>query len=583
MKRLTALATLVLTATAARAQWTTETYQLQPGWNAIYALNDCSHVSLDTLLAGVPEITQLWRWVPSNLTSQFIGSPEQTVEGAEWKVWQKGLPANTTMTTMLPNYGYLVYVTDITNVNLSLTGRAILPQVDWRSSGSNLVGFPAKTGTPLPLFGGSTSGYFSPLTVLGYNSSTTKIYQYVGGPISDTAPVNPAQIAAPTSAAVVRGKAYWVNLAIHSDFVSPLKVQLDHGTGMDFGTRGGQQKIMLTNTTTAQRTVTLTPTASGTPPAGQQAVEGMVPLLMRVWNATTKAYEFQPVSAPLTATLAPGASTSWTLVANRAAMTASEGALYATVLRVTDGGLSDIPLPVSAVKTGFGGLWVGEAVIGKVQNQLQTFQRNEDGTYVVDDAGRHVLLSSENGKTNTAREFRLRLIVHVDATGTAKLLSNVYYGVLDNAESSLGFTLRQKGLKPDALGKATRITAVHLPLDVAATLAGPFTPAGQTSVTVSLPHTDATNPFLHTYHPDHDNLDARFSAASLADGVESHAVTRTITLTMDAGSLDGDPAWGANSLTGSYAESVSGLHKDTIGVEGRFTLRRLSEVTTLIP
>jgi hypothetical protein len=124
---------------------------------------------------------------------------------------------------------------------------------------------------------------------------------------------------------------------------------------------------------------------------------------------------------------------------------------------------------------------------------------------------------------------------------------------------------------------------VHLPLDVAAGLSGVFAPGGQHSATITLPHTDATNPFLHTYHPDHDNLDARFNAAPLPAGIESHTVSRALSLTLDAASPDADPAWGANVLTGNYAESVSGLHKSTIGVEGRFTLRRLSEVTTLIP
>ena len=100
---------------------------------------------------------------------------------------------------------------------------------------------------------------------------------------------------------------------------------------------------------------------------------------------------------------------------------------------------------------------------------------------------------------------------------------------------------------------------------------------------MSLPHTDATNPFLHTYHPDHDNLDARFNATPLDAGIESHTVSRAITLTMDAVSPTGDPAWGAGTLSGAYAETLTGLHKNPIGAEGRFTLRRLSEITTLVP
>lgn len=581
MKRLLfSAAVLTLTTAVSRAQWTTETYQLQPGWNAIYTLNDCSHVSIDALLAAHPTVTKVWRWVPSNLTSQFIASPDEVLEGQEWKTWVRGQPANTTMTTLQPNYGHLVYVSGVANLTLTLKGRAVMPHVEWRSSGANLVGFPAQITPSAPLFGGTTSGYMAPLAALGYNPSATQIYQYIGGEISAT---NPARVAAPTSSAILRGKAYWVNLPIFSNYVSPVKVELSSGAGMAFGTRGGPQKITVKNTSRSSLTVTLTPTASETPPAGEPALAGTVPLLRRSWNTTTQAFEYLPAAGPLTATLAAGASADWTLVPDRAAMTGAVGDRYATVLRVTDGSFSDITVPITAEKGSLGGLWVGDAVITGVQNQLQRFARNADGSNIVNAAGQYVLLSSENTNTATAQDFRLRVIVHVDQTGAARLLSNVYYGVLDNAQSTLGFTGRQNALKADSLKTATRITAAHLPLDIATVLTGSFAPGGQSTLTVNLPHTDATNPFLHTYHPDHDNLDARFNPAPLAAGIESHTVGRAITLTMDAASPDADPGWGVNSLTGGWAETLTGLHKSSIAVQGRFTLRRLSEVTSFVP
>src|SRR5262245_25265356 len=113
-----AAAALALSMSAVRAQWTTETYQLQPGWNAIYTLNDCSWTSIDTLLAAFPSVTKVWRWMPSNLTSRFIANPDSPVDGEEWKTWVRGEPANTTMTTLLPNYGYLVYVTGPSSLTL---------------------------------------------------------------------------------------------------------------------------------------------------------------------------------------------------------------------------------------------------------------------------------------------------------------------------------------------------------------------------------------------------------------------------------------------------------------------------------
>jgi hypothetical protein len=578
-------AVMALSVTAVRAQWTTETWQLQPGWNAIYALNDCSHASIDTLFAAYPSVTKIWRWMPSNLTSQFIANPEVAVEGQEWKTWVRGTPANTTMTTLLPNYGYLVYVTGTSNLTLPLTGKAILTTVDWRSSGSNLVGFPAATGASAPKFGGTTSGYFAPLAGLGYNPSTTQIYQYTGGEISGT---NPQRVSAPTNATVIRGKAYWVNLAVYTDFASPVKVETSSPGGLDFGTSGGPQRLMVTNTSAAQITVTLTPSSSDTPPAGQPAVTGQVPLQMRQWNATTLAYEYVDVPATLTATLAAGARAEWTLVPKRAAMTAAAGALYATVLRITDSGAhgnySSLTVPVTAQKGSLGGLWVGEATIGQVQNQLQRFVRNPDGTNVLDENGHFIPDgAAETSNTATAQQFRLRLIVHVDAAGAARLLSNVYYGALDAAPTTKGFTTIQSALYTPGLPKAVRITATHLPLDLRQALTGSFGAGGSLTTSVVLDYKDPTNPFLHTYHPDHDNLDPRFNATPLPEGRESHTVTRAITLALHAAAPAPDPAWGVTLLTGSYTETITGLHKNSIATAGTFQLRRLSPETTLVP
>ncbi len=265
-------------------------------------------------------------------------------------------------------------------------------------------------------------------------------------------------------------------------------------------------------------------------------------------------------------------------------MIGNVGDHHASVLRITDtgahGSYSAFTVPVTAVRGDLGGLWVGEAVITQVQNQLQRFQRNPDGSNAIDDEGNYLLIDSADTLAPTAQPFRLRLIVHVDDSGTARLLSNVYFGALDVAGAPLGFATEQRFLRAESLESATRITATHLPLDVDAILAGGLGIGTQGSTTVALPHTAPTNPFVHTYHPDHDNLDARFQNP-LPAGVESHTVTRAITLTVDASAPDGDPTWGAASLTGAYAETLTGLHKNTIATQGRFALSRVSEITTL--
>lgn len=498
MKRLNLfLCSLALSPAALRAQWTEENYQLQPGWNAIYTLNDCSHVSIDTLLADYRTVTKIWRWMPSNLTSQFIANPEEPVEGHEWKTWVRDTPANTTMTTLLPNYGYLVYLTGTSNVQLRLIGKAVLTTVDWRSSGSNLVGFPSSITPSAPKFGGTTSGYFSTLGGLGYNPSTTQIYQYTGGEISAT---NPQRVSALTNTTILRGKAYWVNLEAFSDFTSPVKVELSSSAGLAYGTTGGPQKIMVTNTSGAQITVSLTPTASANPPAGQPEIVGPVPLLMRQWNATTQVFDYVPVPGALTATLAAGASAQWTLLPDRAAMSPTAGSRYATVLRITDSGAhgsySNFTVPITAESGTLGGLWVGEATIGQVQNQLQRFVRNADGSNVIGQDGRFIPDGpAETANTATAQPFRLRLIVHVDAAGTARLLSNVYYGALNADSATMGFTTMQSALHAPGLPRAVRLTATHLPLDLRKPLTGSFATGGSLTGDVVLDYQDASSRF----------------------------------------------------------------------------------------
>ena len=99
--------------------------------------------------------------------------------------------------------------------------------------------------------------------------------------------------------------------------------------------------------------------------------------------------------------------------------------------------------------------------------------------------------------------------------------------------------------------------------------------------TIPLPFDDVTNPFVHTYHPDHDNLDARFRP--LGAGVESYTVTRVVTLTFTAAPPDGSTVsgWGTTVYGGTYAETITGLNRQPLTVGGGFGMRRVSEVAAL--
>ena len=106
------------------------------------------------------------------------------------------------------------------------------------------------------------------------------------------------------------------------------------------------------------------------------------------------------------------------------------------------------------------------------------------------------------------------------------------------------------------------------------------------TATVVLGH-DAygSNPFLHGFHPDHDNLNATFTGAE-AQGTESYTVERAITLTFSDPSTDfASLISGGNQMIGEYGETITfkGLGEESFEIDtaGGFALRRISPIDTL--
>jgi hypothetical protein len=104
-------------------------------------------------------------------------------------------------------------------------------------------------------------------------------------------------------------------------------------------------------------------------------------------------------------------------------------------------------------------------------------------------------------------------------------------------------------------------------------------------------YNDATNPFVHAYHPDHDNKDARgdwLSATEDASGLkqteESHDIRRTCQFIFTASPPAGSSVtsgWGSSVIGGNYIETMTGVHKDPLILSGTFELRRASQIGTL--
>jgi hypothetical protein len=112
-------------------------------------------------------------------------------------------------------------------------------------------------------------------------------------------------------------------------------------------------------------------------------------------------------------------------------------------------------------------------------------------------------------------------------------------------------------------------------------LSGAFAIGEMMTATLALPFDHPTNPFKHRYHPDHDNLDAGFSAPVM----ESFTTMRQIELAPSASPPDGPPVpdYGYNLIGGAYRETITGIHKRSIHVSGTFRLSRISLIAELNP
>ena len=168
------------------------------------------------------------------------------------------------------------------------------------------------------------------------------------------------------------------------------------------------------------------------------------------------------------------------------------------------------------------------------------------------------------------------------------LLQRVFYGFTDGFQARLA--TKESLISKKHLALSKRISAVHLPWTQANTtwafLGGSFGPGQSIQAKVNLGHNDhPSNPFLHTYHPDHDNRKATFNQYQ-SRGIESYDVERTIALSLATPSEGfGDVTRSHKRLGGTYGESVtfkgSGNQIKQYDVRGTFVLNRISTIKSL--
>ena len=587
----TAVCLLAGAALPARAQWITQSVALKTGWNAVYLNVDPSYATIDQLIgAAAPvilPIDEVWRWNPASSDSQFVASPQKPTDSpTQWASWKAAASGTSELARFTPNSAYLVHCT--ADTTLSIKGRPVMPNYKWSTSGLNFFGFPTVTTTP-PSF----DTFFSPVPAIQQG----EIYRYAGGALGAG---NPLRVFTLRTTPVTRGQAYWIRAGeVYNRYFGPFDVT-SANSGAAYGTSLSSVSFRVRNLTASALTVSLTLRASEAPPKGQPAIAGLPPIMVRGNqdpSTLTYSYTRLAVNTPKTLTLAPagqlGADGDIVLGLDRSAMGGTAGDQFAGVLQFTDSlGQIRTDMAVSATTASSAGLWVGTASVTGVGQYLVTYQKDTGNNLIKDNKGKYVVSNIITNLTPVPSPFPLRLIVHNPTSGAASLFQRIFFGY-DAATNNI-IAKREETLAAGLLASARRISATHLPFssdNPGWTFDGPLGLGRTVTTRLTNDFNDhASNPFLHTYHPDHDNLDATFKN-ELPQGSESYAIVREITLVVTPPEDDFESLVNSGlDLSGTYVETIriQGLARagntfDTrrFDVRGVFTLNRVSEIPTV--
>ncbi len=547
--------TLTLGVVPALAEPVNQDITLKPGWNAVFLQVQPDSKKPDEVFAALTDLISVWAWNPQAGTVEFIQNPNEVVNpGPEWMIYHPGNPIIRNLHAIYGNKAYLIEMGGSDDVTWTVRGEPLVPDIDWKPNSFNFVGFHIEN---------DSAPFFQDFFASSPAHAGKDIY------VLDNTTASWVNITDPLQAiAMKRGEGFWIYCQGSSTFNGPIKVQLEQGEGLHFGTLLSAQEIVLENDSTSDHALAVTISDANVP---------LDPLYLWVLDPSTATAEWQPFSEAAPSSLDAGESHRMRIGVKREGLAAGQS--FASNLRVKGAGI-EIEIPVSATGIDLSGLWVGEATINKVTDFLDEINPETD-------------LHPVN---HTGTEFRFRLILHVADGGQVRLLNQVVEMWQDGSGTEPGqpVLLIDEALTGDYSGIALRggrtvgrrisapafgnfyqkeVAPFGAPVSYRP-MTGMFG-AGFLSTKIVLPKDDPSNPFIHRYHPDHAEAD-------------SYEVSRTVTFEFRDTDADGNPiggaagiAWGSSAMGGVYEEWISGLHKEQLQVEGTFVLHKVSDVGTL--
>ena len=557
----------------AAAQWVTQSIELSAGWNAVYLevqpdRNDC-----DALFTH-PDIESVWQWHKRYREIQFESDPTTpSQEATHWLTWLPASHPQSFVRNLFKVFGgqaYLIRIREGADAFvLPVTGRPVIPRIDWRPGYLQLVGFPVNPMAP-PNF----ADFLAHTEAIDASARSGNLFRI------DAAGAE-REILLPSRDDIQSGSAYWVRCREPSDFVAPIQVKANVAGRIDFQSIIGEQSLVIRNDSPdSTLAIQVRQLPSEQPPSGVGAPElaGGVPMSYFDTDGMPDEWGWEPLPGLIEKSLEPGEAWTLQLAVRRGDMPdvqplGSNGVVYAALLEVTESSTATRYLvPVSAQKDRvslrtaeaarlgappqlgaltmaqpFEGLWVGEARLNAVNVPY----------YGVTDP------------VDTSSVFPVRLIVHVDYTNQVRLLHQVLLA-WDGTSSNYVLYADESLIPPGANGEVHRINSVSFPLMEPVELIGDLT--NSLTGSVHVPFEDPTSPFQHRFHNNH----------STNNPIHRIDVTRDISMVFTNDLSVPNPFRGIEEVAGTYREELGGLREDVVVVRGPFVLQRISTIGDMI-
>ncbi len=553
-----------------------QTFELRPGWNAIHVELEPTENRIETIFAGIP-VKSVWRWIPNKLGQDFIQDPAEGLLSLDG--WFGYFPEPrpeaflTNLFTLSANTAYLVYLDDNQSRSITISGQPVFSVIKWRSNNFTLTGLPVNPGQE-PSF----ADYFA----LSQQHSNQPIYKLNASGFWE-------QVSNLNTTAIKSGEAYWIYTDGISKYSGLIDIKLQQGESLEYRTMFTEMDFMLSNTSDVTNFVRI------------DRVGGLrMPMKFLNVDPETGEEAWPDLPDSRVLELDSGEDVVIRLAVDRNNFTEErmeqifsisneQGARYLLLAGAST--IQPLSLPtrgmqmrgITEVPTPSAGLWAGTVEVKGVSEAQR--------------AGVE--------PTPVGKPFAFRVLIHVDATGTARLVKNIvqmwqegsYTVSPENPEylevdvpgnyvlltdDSLipnysGVTVRSgqtAGIRYSTIGYDFEGDEIEM--------SGEFAVANSLTVSLLVDSDLPTNPFYHRYHPDHDNLDAQF----LNFKQEAYQVTREMQFLFSPNNpsypeVSNPPGWGYQQMGGVFRESISGIHKNTIFIEGEFRLQRVAATAVL--